>query len=395
MQTSRALTASLLALCCGSLLWCSAAPRAFAQAGLEPVTGFGWDLTLDGGVGFGIAHQLDNNFLGRARIGALYFSEPLVYALGITGEVGGLADYGAGLAFEVSHFDGLWARVGGSRVHGGDWMTQVTAGYLFFGLEWQHRFESSVAVSDALMFVFRVPVGVWWFLMRDQHPPQSPVVPLGPEPTPESRAQSIPSVHPGDRLLAARLIEEANLAEQQQHWPEAETLLSRAAVLDPSPLLTLRLARVQRKASHVVSAADNLRRFVDAAVTPDEIDARPDAERERLEVLSMLGYLRLRVEPLLEGESVWLDGQRFSVAALGYPYPIDPGAHVIEVKRGDDLLLRREFNAGPGDNVSIKFDPHAASTNEAPSDNASTDDASQTSEQRGVNVGAGAGQGTE
>jgi hypothetical protein len=195
-------------------------------------------------------------------------------------------------------------------------------------------------------------------------------------------------VHPGDRLLAARLIEEANLEEQQEHWREAETLLSRAAVLDPSPLLTLRLARVQRKAMHVVAAADNLRRFLDAAVTPAEIDARTDAERERLEALSLLGYLRLRVEPLSENETVWLDGNAFSVAALGYPFPIDPGAHVIEIKRAGEVLLRREFNATAGENVSLKIDP----TEPEP---ATATPPSEASEQGGLNVGAGARERTE
>lgn len=381
------------------LLW-SFAATTHAQGSLEPTQGFGWDLELDGGVGVGVQRQLRNNFLGRLRVGALYVGEPWVYALGVTGEVGGLAEYGAGLTLSVSHFDGFWARLGGSRVAGDDWMTHATLGYLFFGVEWQHRLDSSRVASDALMMVFRVPVGVWWFLMREQQPvaPQRSqrVEPFRDE-TADPRLASVPSVtavSAGDHLLSARLLEEAAVAEQQEHWVEAEELLARAARLDPSPLLTLRLARVQRRVQHLVAAADNLRRFIDAAVTAEELDARTQAERERLEVLSLLSYLRLRVEPLAEQESVWLDGQAFSVAALGYPYPIDPGSHLIVVKRGEQEILRREVSVAPGGNLTLKLDPTAPPAREAAesSEGSESSERSEPSEHRALDVGTGTGE---
>lgn len=331
-----------------------------AQGTLAPRSGFGFDVNLDGGLAVALDGDLDNNFLGRLRLGGVYVTEPWVLALGVTGEVGALAKYGFGVAAELSHLDGFWGRVGGSRVQGDDWMTQLTLGYLFFGLEWQHRFDRAAPAQDALVLVFRVPFGMWWFLMGD--PPQSSqraMAEMASERDSQGADTSDTSVSAGDRLLASRLLEEATLAEQQQNWSDAEALLSRVSRLDPSPLVTLRLSRAQRKAGHLVLSADNLRRFLDAAATPPELAARADAEAERLEVLGLLSTLRLRVEPLADTESVWLDGEPFSVAALGYPFPIDPGPHTIVIKRGEDEILRREVHAEAGGVVQLTIDPQA------------------------------------
>lgn len=269
------------------LLACVSPTVAFAQPLSSPARGFGIDMELEGGVGFGLQHQLDNDFLGRLRLGALYFDEPLVYALGVTAEVGGLAEYGLGVALEVSHFDGPWARIGGSRVVGDEWMTQLTLGFLFFGLEWQHRIDARDALSDSLMLVFRLPVGVWWFMTRDRQPTHGSLPPQPPQEEPLPRA------------------------------PEA--------VASPSP-----------EAPHAV--------------------------------------LRLRVEPLADNETVWLDDQPLSIDALGYPVSIAPGPHVIVVKRADAVVLRVEVSAEVGDNVSLKLDP------------------SQPDEGSGVDVRTGAGE---
>lgn len=354
---SRRLGRALVVVC---LVLFGAPTTSHAQGTLASRSGFGFDVNLDGGLAAALDGNLDNNFLGRLRLGGVYVTEPWVLALGVTGELGALAKYGFGVAAELSHLDGLWGRVGGSRVQGDDWMTQLTLGYLFFGLEWQHRFAHAVSPQDALVLVFRVPLGMWWFLMRD--PPQSSQRAMAVAATahdPSGREAADTAVSVGDRLLASRLLEEATLAEQQQHWREAADLLTRALRLDPAPLLTLRLSRAQRKVGRLVLSADNLRRFLDSAATPPELAARADAEAERLEVLGLLCTLRLRVEPLADDESVWLDGEPFSVAALGYPFPIDPGPHTIVVKRGADEILRREIQADAGGVVQLTIDPQA------------------------------------
>ena len=127
------------------------------------VKGWSWDLQIEGGLGFGLDGRLPDIALGRLRAGALLADEPLIYNLGITGELGGLASRGAGVEMEVNHFGGPWLRAGFSYLRGDDWMTRASLGFAIFSLEWQHRLASREP-RNALMFQLRLPIGIYHFL---------------------------------------------------------------------------------------------------------------------------------------------------------------------------------------------------------------------------------------
>jgi hypothetical protein len=144
------------------------APPARAQVFSEElrVRGFWPDVALSAGGGIGLGDSLGTNVMARARVGALYAYEPLIVNLGITGEVGALARRGMGLELELNHFGGPFLQAGFERVAGDDWMSHVMLGFAEFGVEWQHRIDPGLpAANNALMFVLRLPVGIWWFLL--------------------------------------------------------------------------------------------------------------------------------------------------------------------------------------------------------------------------------------
>jgi hypothetical protein len=165
---------SLAAL--GALLGCwllaSAAP-VHAQVFSEELRmkGFWPDIALALGGGIALDHALDTNVMGRARIGALYAFEPLIVNLGISGEVGASAERGFGVELEINHFGGPFLQLGFDRVLRDDYMTRVMLGFSMFGVEWQHRLDTHV--DNALLFVLRAPIGIWWFLITHQ-PDESP-----------------------------------------------------------------------------------------------------------------------------------------------------------------------------------------------------------------------------
>lgn len=152
--------AALLAIVCAS-------QRAQAQVFAEElrVKGFWPDLALTLGAGFGFGDAPESPLLGRFRAGALYAYEPIIINLGISGELGGLGGRGLGAELELNDFGGLWLRGGVERVLHDTYMTHVTLGYTLFGIEWQHRFDG--VPDNALMFVVRAPIGIWWFLLVD------------------------------------------------------------------------------------------------------------------------------------------------------------------------------------------------------------------------------------
>jgi hypothetical protein len=147
-----------------ALLFPSAASAQIIPEELR-VRGFSWDLQIEGGLGFGLDARLPDIALGRLRAGALLADEPLIYNLGITGELGGLASRGVGAEIEVNHFGGPWIRAGFSHVRGDDWMTRLSLGFAIFSVEWQHRLASWTP-RHALMFQLRLPIGIYCFLSR-------------------------------------------------------------------------------------------------------------------------------------------------------------------------------------------------------------------------------------
>jgi hypothetical protein len=154
----------------GSLLFAIVASSpgvAAAQVYAEElrVQGAWYDAAFAFGGGIGVGNSLDTNVFGRLRLGGLYAYEPWIVNLGVCGELGALAERGAGLELELNHFGGPFGQVGVSRVLRSQWMGHLALGFAVFGVEWQHRFGEET--SDAVLFLLRAPIGIWWFLLND------------------------------------------------------------------------------------------------------------------------------------------------------------------------------------------------------------------------------------
>jgi hypothetical protein len=159
---------SQAAVLCALLLCAACAPDvAAAQVVAEElrIQGLWPDIALSGGGGIGLGNSLDTNVFARLRLGGLYAYEPWVVNLGATGELGALAEHGAGAELELNHFGGPWLQAGVSRVRRAHWMGHAAIGFAVFGVEWQHRFADRA--ENALLFLLRAPIGIWWFLHDD------------------------------------------------------------------------------------------------------------------------------------------------------------------------------------------------------------------------------------
>jgi hypothetical protein len=172
LMFTRALRAVIAALVLGaaSVACLVAEPStAHAQVISEELRVKGWwpDLALAFGVGFGLGHALETPVFGRARVGVLYAYEPIIFNVGIAGEVGALAEQGFGAELELNHFGGPWLQVGFERVAGDDYMLHTTLGFTVLGIEWQTRFADRSQPSHALLAVLRAPLGIWSFLIVD------------------------------------------------------------------------------------------------------------------------------------------------------------------------------------------------------------------------------------
>jgi hypothetical protein len=162
-----------------ALLVLAGAPRpAHAQVFADDLRakGFWPDAALSLGAGIGVGNALDTNVHSRLRLGALYAYEPWIVNLGLSGELGAIGERGVGVDLEFNHFGGPWLQGGVARVTHDDFMSHVALGFALFGVEWQHRFAAPN--ENALIFLLRAPIGIWWFLAVDNARPASakPVV---------------------------------------------------------------------------------------------------------------------------------------------------------------------------------------------------------------------------
>ena len=158
------LSALIVVLCLPALPFPSATSAQVIPEELL-VRGWNWDLQVEGGIGFGLDGRLPDVALGRLRAGALLVDEPLIFNLGVTGELGGLASRGVGVALELNHFGGPWLRAGVAYVRGADWMSRASLGFAIFSVEWQHRL-ASWEPRHALIFQLRLPIGIYCFLSK-------------------------------------------------------------------------------------------------------------------------------------------------------------------------------------------------------------------------------------
>jgi hypothetical protein len=138
---------------------------ALAQSTSSLTQGWGPDAQLTGGVGFGVPEHLQNPFLGRVRLGALYAREPWIGAAGLTCELGALGKLGFGAELELDTWSGWFAELGLARVSDEHFQTHATLGFTVFGIEWEHRFADA-RPSDAVLLEVRLPLGMWWFMNR-------------------------------------------------------------------------------------------------------------------------------------------------------------------------------------------------------------------------------------
>jgi hypothetical protein len=222
---------------CGLCLLRSAHAQEVQQIPLGRATtsanGFAPDAQLVGGLGIGFGHGLGNPFLGRARLGALYAHEPWIANLGLSLELGALAQRGIGGEFELNSWGGLFAGVGLARVEGNEWMGHLSVGYTNFGLEFQHRF-SQARPSYALLFEVRVPIGIWWFLVGRRSAETKQASSVGGAPAP--RVMRIPPPPTAPMLPPSAAVDAATGdARLDASGPQSATSSSNAVPASAAP----------------------------------------------------------------------------------------------------------------------------------------------------------------
>ncbi len=166
---------------------------------------------------------------------------------------------------------------------------------------------------------------------------------------------------PTDR--ARRLFSEGLVEADAGRWAEAADSFSRAYALRPSPPIAYNLATALERRGQLVRASQLL-----TSIT-DDPEARPavrEAARDRLvQVVPRLARVTVQASPA-ERPHLWLDGRPLDPAAAGAPTAVDPGEHVIEVRRDSAVVLSRRLALGEGDERTVVMELAAPVVARAP-----------------------------
>src|SRR4029077_13268112 len=130
---------------------------------------------------------------------------------------------------------------------------------------------------------------------------------------------------------------------------EAADRFRRALALRDSPVIAYNLASALRELGKLVEASEMLRRIGNS----QEVDAdlRKSATAALVEITPRIGRIVVHVLGRQDGDQITIDDQALFEAQLDVAVPIDPGAHVLAARRGQETLENRGITIDQGASV--------------------------------------------
>lgn len=147
---------------------------------------------------------------------------------------------------------------------------------------------------------------------------------------------------------ARELYREGVRAGGEERWEDARSAFERSYELAPRVATLLNLAVALEHLGRFVEAIDAYRRFLARA---DEATLRERGEAAHAAISALEGRLArvsITVRGIERGDVVTLDGTPLEGAALGLDLPVDPGAHVVGVARGERACGETSVELGEG-----------------------------------------------
>ncbi|WP_437925962.1 hypothetical protein WMF37_44050 [Sorangium sp. So ce291] len=170
----------------------------------------------------------------------------------------------------------------------------------------------------------------------------------------------------GDNARAAQLYRQGNDAFKQKRWPDAELLYLKAWALVRSFDIAANLGEVQLQLKKPRSAAT----FLAFALRTAPPSAKPEQIARMRHFLdeakAQVGTVRVRVKNVADAE-VLVDGARMAAEEVKHEIYVEPGPHVLVLRRAgyEEVVVR--LMAGPGvtETITQELRPKAEKAPEA------------------------------
>ena len=163
------------------------------------------------------------------------------------------------------------------------------------------------------------------------------------------------------RAAARDLAEQGEALYKASDWAGALDKYQRANALVPVTTLGLRVARCLVKLGRLVEASEQYLDVTRMDLPPGALqvhkDAQVTAEAERKELQPRIPKVTVKLTG--DVDELLLDGKTFQTALLDVPRPIDPGKHVLELRRGPKKVSQ-DFTIAEGENKPVAIDANGA-----------------------------------
>jgi hypothetical protein len=164
----------------------------------------------------------------------------------------------------------------------------------------------------------------------------------------------------GDSAAADALFQQAKSLAEAQKWADACPKFEASFKLDRQLGTLMNLADCEEHVGKIASAWAHWGAAVEfAEKTGDKRASFAASRREPLTKRLPMIKLDVASAPApapASGLSVWRDEVRIDAAAYGVPLPSDPGAHVISVRRGSEVLSKKSVTATEGQTTPVALD---------------------------------------
>lgn len=156
--------------------------------------------------------------------------------------------------------------------------------------------------------------------------------------------------------LARRLYDEGVEAVGKSRWSVAHDRFKASYDLSPRVLTLFNLAGAQRETSRFVESSESYRKFLRETSDGRYPELRSEATSALEQIEKQIAQLTIMISNVDASDAISIDDIEFPRAALGEPFPMNPGVHVIAVRRSGAPLTSKSITLAAGVAETVKLE---------------------------------------
>lgn len=165
-----------------------------------------------------------------------------------------------------------------------------------------------------------------------------------------------PSIAHADDATAEALFQAGKTLMEQKKYSEACPKLEASYKLDPAVGTKLNLADCHEKEGKLATAWGEWGEARDQAKRENDKPRMDLAIRRQKELDPKVPKLTVNVTGPTTGLSVYRDELQLESAMLGVPLPVDPGSHVVTLRRGKSVLREKKVDVAEKSTGDVTID---------------------------------------